>query len=128
MHAPRFCRPAPAWSCRRAQGLGRYADAEPFVREALEIWGRTLDAKDATRARGRHNLAFILLGLGRAAEALIEVRQALAVHEKVLGPSHFYTRGSARTCARALDAVGSAAEAAALRSRFDPPIDIGAKT
>jgi hypothetical protein len=43
---------------------------------------------------------------------------ALRAHEKVLGPSHRWTKDSACVTAEALDALGRADQAAALRARY----------
>ncbi|WP_425330071.1 tetratricopeptide repeat protein [Terrirubrum flagellatum] len=85
---------------RTLRGMARYGEAEPVVREAITIWARSLHPRHANLARARHNLAYILLGLNRGDGALAEVQQALSVHREVLGADHFWTRDSARTCAR----------------------------
>ena len=68
--------------------------------------------------RARYNLARLLLASGSATEALALGETALAAHDKVLGPDHHLTKDSARVTADALDALGRADEAAALRARY----------
>ncbi len=68
--------------------------------------------------RARYNLARLLLVSGSATEALALGETALAAHDKVLGPDHHLTKDSARVTADALDALGSADKAAALRARY----------
>jgi hypothetical protein len=43
---------------------------------------------------------------------------ALAAHDKVLGASHPWTKASAEVVARALDALGRADEAVAVRAKY----------
>jgi hypothetical protein len=43
---------------------------------------------------------------------------ALATHERLNGPNHTWTKDSARITADALDALGRADEAAALREKY----------
>ena len=54
----------------------------------------------------------------RPREALSLAEGALAVHDAANGPNHLWTRDSARVTADALDALGRADEAAALRARY----------
>jgi hypothetical protein len=51
-------------------------------------------------------------------EALALSQSALAAHDKVFGPKHSWTKDSARVTADALDALGRAEEAKALRERY----------
>ena len=51
----------------------------------------------------------------RAAEALPFAEAALAVHSRTNGPNHPWTKDSARAVAEALEALGRADEAAAVR-------------
>jgi Tetratricopeptide repeat len=66
----------------------------------------------------RSNLAALLLATGAQPEALALGEAALAVHDKVLGPNHGWTKDSARVTADALDALGRTEEAKALRERY----------
>jgi hypothetical protein len=54
----------------------------------------------------------------RTAEALRFGEAALATHERINGPAHPWTKDSARVTADALDVLGRADEAAALRERY----------
>jgi hypothetical protein len=58
------------------------------------------------------------LAEGAPSEALAMSEAALAAHDKALGAAHPWTKGSARVKARALDALGRADEATALRARY----------
>ena len=55
---------------------------------------------------------------GHSTEALSLGDTALAAHHKVLGRDHTWTKDSARVTAEALDALGRAEEAKALRERY----------
>ncbi len=66
----------------------------------------------------RHNFATLLLGSGSANQALALGEAALAGHHKALGREHKWTKDSARVTADALDALGRADEAMALRARY----------
>jgi hypothetical protein len=55
---------------------------------------------------------------GNPGEALSFGEAALAAHEKLLGQAHPWTKNSASITADALDALGRADEAAALRARY----------
>ena len=56
--------------------------------------------------------------IGHPTEALALGETALAAHDKALGPDHAWTKDSARVTADALDALGRAEEAKALRERY----------
>jgi hypothetical protein len=58
---------------------------------------------------------------GQPTEALSLGETALTTHDKVLGSDHTWTKDSARVTADALDALGSAEEAKALRERYGGP-------
>ena len=68
--------------------------------------------------RGRRNFATLLLASGNASEAVALGEAALAGHHKVLGPTHPWTKDSARVTADALAALGRPDEAAAIRARY----------
>lgn len=69
-------------------GQGRYADALPFYRRALEIRQRLLPANDPLIAQSHNNLAAGLLALGQIDEAEKNLREALKIRESALGPDH----------------------------------------
>jgi Tetratricopeptide repeat len=73
--------------------------------------------------RSASHYARLLLDTGRSAKALPLAPSALATHETVSGPTHPRTMDSARVTADALDALGRADEAAALRARYGLPND-----
>ncbi len=54
---------------------------------------------------------------------MVLAESALATHARVNGPSHPWTKDSARVTADALEALGRADEAAALRARYGLPGD-----
>ena len=58
---------------------------------------------------------------GHSTEALALGDTALAVHDKLLGRHHAWTKESARVTADALDALGRADEAKALREKYGGP-------
>jgi hypothetical protein len=60
----------------------------------------------------------LLLVTKHPVEALALGEVALAAHQKALGPSHDWTKDSARVMADALTALGRPDEAAALRERY----------
>jgi hypothetical protein len=57
-------------------------------------------------------------GSGRASEGLTIAQCALATHEVAPGLNHAWTKDSARVTADALDALGRAEEAKALREQY----------
>jgi hypothetical protein len=61
----------------------------------------------------------LLLATEDLDDALALGQAALAGHEKVLGPGHFWTKEAAHTVAEALGALGRHAEAASLRERYN---------
>lgn len=56
---------------------------------------------------------------GELAAALPLFERALAIHEKVLGPEHPSTKNSIHFTANALNALGRAQEAEALRAKYE---------
>ena len=65
----------------------------------------------------RYDLARLLLIRQRERSAGF-AETALAAHDKVLGPNRPWTKDGARVTADALDGLGRAEEAAALRERY----------
>ncbi len=100
------------------QGQGHVENSRPLFERALATYEKALGPEHPNTNRGRHNLARLRLAEGAPAEALELAEAALAAHEKVLGPSHPWTRDSARVTADALEALGRAEEAAAVRARY----------
>jgi tetratricopeptide (TPR) repeat protein len=67
---------------------GRYAEAEPFWREAVGQAEREFGPNDPRLANGLDHLAGLYKGLGRYAEAEPLYRRGLAIYEQALGPDH----------------------------------------
>jgi hypothetical protein len=78
---------------------------------------KTLGPEHPNTNRARCNLSRLLFLVARPTEALALSETALAAHDKVLGRDHAWTKDSARVTADALDALGRAKEAKALRER-----------
>jgi hypothetical protein len=68
--------------------------------------------------RARRNLALLVLAAGDPSGALALSTTAMAAHEGAIGVNHPWTKDSARVTAEALDALGRAEEAKALRERY----------
>jgi tetratricopeptide (TPR) repeat protein len=100
------------------QAQGNLAGARPLYERALAIRERVLGPQHPNTNRGRCNFAGLLLAAGSPSAALAVGEAALAAHDKKLGRDHPWTKDSARVTADALDALGRAAEAAALRERY----------
>lgn len=73
---------------RAYRELGRFAEAEPPVRRAVEIFERALGPENPNVATPLNNLAFLLEKQGRYAEAEAIYRRSLAIREKANGPRH----------------------------------------
>lgn len=67
---------------------GRFAEAEPLFREALEIHRQTLGARHPKTAAHLNNLAGLLQDTGRFAEAEPLYREALEIDREALGERH----------------------------------------
>ena len=67
---------------------GRYEEAIPFYREALELGEREFGPDHPTTALLLNNLASLYESQGRYAEAEPLYKRALAIWEKALGPDH----------------------------------------
>jgi tetratricopeptide (TPR) repeat protein len=100
------------------QDQGDLAGARPLYERALEIYEQALGPDHPNTNRGRRNLARLLLATGCPSEALGFGQTALMAHESALGPDDAWTRDSARVTADALDGLGRADEATALRERY----------
>jgi tetratricopeptide (TPR) repeat protein len=101
----------------RAQG--DFTEARPLFERALAICERTRGAEHPETNIVRCNLSRLLLRIGRPTEALSLGETALTAFDKVLGRNHPSTKGEgARVTADALDALGRAEEAKALRERY----------
>ena len=67
---------------------GRYAEAEPFARRALELAEQEFGASHPTTATKLNWLALLYQNQGRYAEAEPLYKRSLAIKEKALGPEH----------------------------------------
>ncbi len=97
---------------------GDYEGARPLYERALATYEKALGTEHPNTNRARRNFAHLLLASGNPGKALAFGEPALAAHEKLLGQNHSWTKDSATVTADALDALGRADEAAALRARF----------
>ena len=97
---------------------GRYDEAEPLLRDAVAIWSATLGPDHPQPARGKRNLAVLLLAISRSEEALASAQAACEIHEKTLPFGHSWRIDSALTCAEVLAVVGRHAESDELRRRY----------
>jgi hypothetical protein len=84
----------------------------------VAIWSATLGLDHPQPARGKRNLAVLLLAISRVEEALASAQAAFEIHEKTLSPGHSWRIDSALTCAEALAAVGHQVESDELRRRY----------
>ncbi|HMK78956.1 MAG TPA: tetratricopeptide repeat protein [Xanthobacteraceae bacterium] len=98
--------------------LGQTAEAVPLFRRAIAIGKKALGDEHPSTRRFESHYARLLLMSDRAPEAFRLAQAALATHEAVNGPNHPWTKDSARVTADALDALGRAEEAKALREKY----------
>lgn len=70
------------------EATGRYTEAEPLFRQAIEIGAKTLGEEHPAYAVWLNNLAALLRATGRLEEAEPLFRQALAILETSLGADH----------------------------------------
>jgi len=73
------------------RSLGLYTDAEPLLRDALEIRRRELGERSAESARSLSELAWLKFWAGQLDEAERLARQALGIQERVLAPDSLDT-------------------------------------
>ncbi len=96
---------------------GRYAEAEPLYREAVANLSNGLGPDFPITARAQRNLATLLLLTARPEEALRYAEPAFRAHGRA-GAEPGWTKDSARTYVRVLEALGRADEAIAVREQF----------
>ena len=94
--------------------MGRYDDAEPLFRKALEVKGTALGDSHPEVAEGYLGLGTCLLDQGRYAAAEALFRKALDVNRKALGEGHPGTAKSYYWLAGALLKLGRYTEAETL--------------
>jgi tetratricopeptide (TPR) repeat protein len=102
------------------QDQGDLLGARPLFERALAINEKVLGTEHPRTNMVRSNIARLNLASGDPSGALAIAQVALAAHEKMLGQNHAWSKDSAGATADALDALGRAAEAAALRERYGP--------
>ena len=90
---------------------GKYLEAEPLLRRALEIYEQQLGADHPDTAMSLNNLAMLYQTQGKYLEAEPLLRRALEIYEQVLGANHPDTqviRGNYVALQHALEANRSA--------------------
>ncbi|MCP2728906.1 CHAT domain-containing tetratricopeptide repeat protein, partial [Limnofasciculus baicalensis] len=88
------------------QSQGRYAEAEPLLRQALAINQEILPEKHPLVANSLNNLAYLYESQGRYAEAEPLFRQALAMFQEILPEKHPDIAGSLENLAFLYQAKG----------------------
>jgi tetratricopeptide (TPR) repeat protein len=101
---------------RRLQG--RYAEAEPLIRRALNLAEKSFPAADLEIASTLNSLGVLYKYQNRFAEAERQYRRALGIMEMALGPEHLFTP-LLLAGALALAAAGVGVEAMLFRGLFD---------
>src|SRR3569833_665868 len=79
--------------------LGKYAEAEPMHRQALELTEKALGAEHPDTLASMNNLAILLSNQGRYEEAEPMYRQTLELREKAFGAEHTATLASMKNLA-----------------------------
>jgi tetratricopeptide (TPR) repeat protein len=100
------------------EAQGDLAGARTLVERALTMHEKALGPEHPGTSSVRCNLSRLWLLMGRPSEALSLGETALNAFDKVLGRGDAETKVSARVTAYALDALGRAEEAKALRERY----------
>jgi tetratricopeptide (TPR) repeat protein len=103
---------------RLLTATGRVDEAEPLFHKAIAIGEKVLGRHHALTQQYRRDYARLLLDTGRVTEALTVAQSTLGTQETVAGRNHRWTKLSAHVTADALDALGRAEEAKALRARY----------
>ncbi len=96
---------------------GRYAEAEPYAKEALRLGTEEFGAKDPSTAAHLNNLAELYKAQGHYAEAEPLYQRSVAIREKALGPEHPDVATSLNNLAELYLAQGHYAEAEPLFQR-----------
>jgi tetratricopeptide (TPR) repeat protein len=97
---------------------GDFVGARPLFERALGINEKASGPAHPVTNYVRTNLSRLLLTCGQPTEALALGETALTAYAKLLGLDHAWTQDSARVTADALDALGRAEEAKALREKY----------
>ncbi|MGD1037186.1 MAG: FxSxx-COOH system tetratricopeptide repeat protein [Roseiarcus sp.] len=103
---------------RVLRDAGQLKEAEPLFLRAIGIGDKALGRDHSLTQRYASHYARLLCDARRSAEALPLAEASLAAHERESGAAHPWTQDSARVTADALDALGRADEAAAVRARY----------
>jgi hypothetical protein len=97
---------------RQLHDRGKYAQAEPLLRQTLAIQRQVLGEEHPDTATSLHNLALNLGAQGRHAQAEPLLRQALTIYRKVVGEEHpYYTARSLKSLAVNLENQGQTTQA-----------------
>jgi hypothetical protein len=97
---------------------GEFAKAMPLFRRALLILDTSIGRDHPASNHVRSKLARLLWDSGFPRQAYTVGNAALVAHAKALGKKHDWTIASARITATALETLGRAKEARALRKRY----------
>ena len=100
------------------QADGDLAGARTLFERALGIIPTDAGAHCSGTGPQGHDLALLALKVGQPTEAFTLGQTVLAAHDKILGRDHAWTKDTARITAAALEALGRAEEAKALRERY----------
>ena len=98
-------------------GQRKYAEAEPYCREALEIRRKALPAGHPQIATAACDLGWLLQMQGKPTEAEPLFREALQIRTEKFGPTAGPTTKTAAFLADLLDKTNRPEEAAALRAK-----------
>jgi CHAT domain-containing protein/tetratricopeptide (TPR) repeat protein len=96
---------------------GRPSDAEPLLRQTLELRREVLPARHHLTAAAADHLGFCLSKRGRHAEAEPHLREALAARRQVLGEDHPQTATTCSNLGAVLGFQGKYADAAVYQRR-----------
>ena len=107
------------------QSAGKYDEAEPLYRQAMEIDAKTIGTEHPEYATHLNNLAGLLRDMGRHDEAEPLFRQALEIDAKTIGTAHPEFAKHLNNLALLLKVMGRYAEAEPL---YRQAMEIDAKT
>jgi CHAT domain-containing protein len=97
---------------------GRYADAEPAIKQSLAIREKVLGRDHVDVARSLNNLADLYQRQARYADAEPIYKRALDIRERTVGPDHPDTAASVNNLASLYQAEGRTADALPLVERM----------
>jgi tetratricopeptide (TPR) repeat protein len=97
---------------------GRYADAEPPIKQSLAIREKVLGRDHVDVARSLNNLADLYQRQARYADAEPIYKRALDIRERPVGPDHPDTAASVNNLASLYQAEGGTADALPLVERM----------